>query len=594
LTSVTIPNSVTSIGSSAFYNCSGLTSVTISNSIISIGNGAFSNCSRLAQVNFNAENCYTSGKIFSGCSNLSTLCIGNKVRYIPDSTFYNCSGLRSVTFYGAQTRIMGTGAFAGVPNTTPIYIPCGSIAWYIQFLNAFYNLLESISYKYAVSSQDSLMGSVSTTEPPTCNNNSVWTINAIPNSGYLFSHWSDRDTNSTRTLKVNKDTALVAYFKNASQPWYRFAVMSEDTNKGTVQIVVQPTQTNPQATFIALPQTGYTFTRWSDGNTQNPRTLTVTQDTILVACFTSSSQQWYNFSVVSEDTNKGTIQIVTQPTQSNPQATFIALPQTGYTFTRWSDGNTQNPRTLTVTQDTILVAYFTATSPQWYNFSVTSEDVNKGTIQIVVQPSQDNPQATFIALPNTGYEFHHWSDGNTQNPRSITVTQDTALVAYFVSKYVRTVDTNQGDVQMLRQPTLDNPQMIVLAIPKPGYTFAYWEDRMNGQTMTRKDGNNTDNPRTLVWEEGMTLIAHFTKSTTGIQDGMAANNAVRIYPNPAKNQITISGLEQPTAIQIVNAMGQTIKRFNNISESIVINIQDLSKGMYFVRIGNNVRKFVVE
>ena len=259
LTSITIPNSVTSIGERAFYNCSnlaqvnfnadsciymgnstypvfavcanlsiinignnvkhipayafsgcsGLTSVTISNSIISIGNGAFSNCSRLAQVNFNAENCYTSGKIFSGCSNLSTLCIGNKVRYIPDSTFYNCSGLRSVTFYGAQTRIMGTGAFAGVPNTTPIYIPCGSTAWYIQFLNAFYNLLESISYKYAVSSQDSLMGSVSTTEPPTCNNNSVWTIKATPNSGYLFSHWSDRDTNSTRTLKVNKDTALV-------------------------------------------------------------------------------------------------------------------------------------------------------------------------------------------------------------------------------------------------------------------------------------------------------------------------------------------------------------------------------------------------
>ena len=297
---------------------------------------------------------------------------------------------------------------------------------------------------------------------------------------------------------------------------------------------------------------------------------------------------------MSEDTNKGTVQIVVQPTQTNPQATFIALPQTGYTFTRWRDGNTQNPRTLTVTQDTILVAYFMATSPQWYNFSITSENVNKGTVQIVVQPSQDNPQATFIALPNTGYEFHHWSDGNVQNPRSLTVTQDTALVAYFVSKYVRTADTNQGDVQMLRQPTQDNPQMVVLAIPKPGYAFAYWEDRMNGQTMVHKDGNNTDNPRTLILEDGMTLIAHFTKSTTGIQDGTAENNAVKIYPNPAKNQITISGLEQPMDIQIFNTAGQTVKRYNRVSESIVINIQELSKGMYFVRIGNNVRKLVVE
>ena len=44
LTSVTIPNSVTSIGYGAFYDCSGLTSITIPNSVTSIGNGAFNNC----------------------------------------------------------------------------------------------------------------------------------------------------------------------------------------------------------------------------------------------------------------------------------------------------------------------------------------------------------------------------------------------------------------------------------------------------------------------------------------------------------------------------------------------------------------------
>ncbi|MBO4738045.1 MAG: T9SS type A sorting domain-containing protein [Bacteroidales bacterium] len=48
-------------------------------------------------------------------------------------------------------------------------------------------------------------------------------------------------------------------------------------------------------------------------------------------------------------------------------------------------------------------------------------------------------------------------------------------------------------------------------------------------------------------------------------------------------------MEQATDIQIVNVMGQSIKGFCNISENITINIQDLSKGMYFVRIGNNVR-----
>ncbi len=49
-TSVTIPNSVTSIGQSAFYNCSGLTSVSIPNSVTSIGNNAFYECSALTDV----------------------------------------------------------------------------------------------------------------------------------------------------------------------------------------------------------------------------------------------------------------------------------------------------------------------------------------------------------------------------------------------------------------------------------------------------------------------------------------------------------------------------------------------------------------
>ena len=80
----------------------------------------------------------------------------------------------------------------------------------------------------------------------------------------------------------------------------------------------------------------------------------------LQAYFASTNPQWYSFSVVSEDTNKGTVVITTQPTQDYPQASFAAVPKTGFTFARWSDGNTQNPRTITVTQDTVIIAYFSA------------------------------------------------------------------------------------------------------------------------------------------------------------------------------------------------------------------------------------------
>ena len=127
-----------------------------------------------------------------------------------------------------------------------------------------------------------------------------------------------------------------------------------------MQVIGTPNCSNPQITIIATPNNGLYFSHWSDGDSNARRTITITQDTTIIAYFTQQSQSWYNFNVISEDTSKGTIQIITQPSRVNPQAIIVALPNTGYTFTRWSDGNTQNPRALTVTQDTILIAFFTS------------------------------------------------------------------------------------------------------------------------------------------------------------------------------------------------------------------------------------------
>ena len=104
LTSVNIPNSVTSIGNFAFENCTGLTSVNIPNSVTSIGNDAFSDCSGLTSVTI--PNSVTSIEIctFSGCTGLTSVNIGNGVTSIGSLAFSYCSSLKDLYFDGTKAQ----------------------------------------------------------------------------------------------------------------------------------------------------------------------------------------------------------------------------------------------------------------------------------------------------------------------------------------------------------------------------------------------------------------------------------------------------------------------------------------------------------
>jgi len=122
LTSITIPNSVTSIGYNAFFGCTGLTSVTIPNSVTSIGGGAFSGCTGLTSITIpNSVTSIGSGA-FSGCTGLTSITIPNSVTSIGSGAFSGCTGLTSVTIPNSVTSI-GGGAFSGCTGLTSITIP---------------------------------------------------------------------------------------------------------------------------------------------------------------------------------------------------------------------------------------------------------------------------------------------------------------------------------------------------------------------------------------------------------------------------------------------------------------------------------------
>ena len=122
LTSVTIPDSVTTIGESAFSGCSSLTSVTIPDSVTTIGNSAFYKCSSLTSVTI-PNSVTTIGKeAFSRCSNLTSVTIPDSVTEIGSGAFYGCSSLKSVTIPNSVTTI-GKEAFSRCSNLASVTIP---------------------------------------------------------------------------------------------------------------------------------------------------------------------------------------------------------------------------------------------------------------------------------------------------------------------------------------------------------------------------------------------------------------------------------------------------------------------------------------
>ena len=121
LSSIVLPNVITTIGSWAFNNCSGLTcSLTIPNSVVSIGYSAFSDCSGLTG-DLIIPNSVTSlgGSAFYNCSGFTgSLTIGNSVTSIGYRTFYNCSGFMGRLTIGNSVTSIGPDAFNNCSHFT--------------------------------------------------------------------------------------------------------------------------------------------------------------------------------------------------------------------------------------------------------------------------------------------------------------------------------------------------------------------------------------------------------------------------------------------------------------------------------------------
>ena len=122
-------------------------------------------------------------------------------------------------------------------------------------------------------------------------------------------------------------------------------------------------------------------------------------------------------------TNGTTSRSVAQSTPMN----ISAQAASGYTFSKWSDNNTNATRAVQITKNTTYTAYFI---PNSVTLTVTSNNTSYGTVS-GGGTYKYNTSVTLTATPKTGYHFVQWSDGNKNASRTVTATANATYTATF-------------------------------------------------------------------------------------------------------------------------------------------------------------------
>ena len=195
------------------------------------------------------------------------------------------------------------------------------------------------------------------------------------------------------------------------------------------------------------------------------------------------------------------------------------------------------------------------------------------------------------AVPSEGYHFVYWNDGNTDNPRAITVTGDATYVATFevnlpdITYYtVTAISNNDAYGTVSGGGRYEEGTVAVLtAMPNGDYYFVSWQD------------GNTDNPRTVIVAADATYIATF-EAEVGIEEVEDADGIV-LHPNPAGGQVSLRGVELGAVVTVVDMQGRVHSEIRSQKSEITLDVSQWPAGTYFVRIAGErqtaVRRLLV-
>ena len=375
--SVQIPNTVRTIVIRAFSACDSLTSLVIPNSVTSIGMQAFAGSFNITSIVLPDSLTTIDQGIFENDTSLISVVVPDAVVSIGSGAFSQCYSLRSVTF-GSCVRSIG-----------------GLLFW-----NCY--ALDSLIFKSDVApnvGSDLFPGAPDTL------------VIDIPCGSY-HSYYAVFGANHTYIVpSVNLSMSVSSIF-----PDWGAASVIQDADQ-------QDVRCDSSAVIQAVANYGYHFTGWSNGSMANPDTLMIDRDSVLTASFAKNT---YTVEVHSSDQNIGSVSgggVFEYLDTTVLTATAVAP----YHFVRWSDGNTQNPRRFVVTGNAVRTAFFGIDT---FCVSLLVDNVTHGTCTGFGNYPYGSA-ASVVAVPYSGYQFSHWSDGSTYNPYTFAVVDDVQLTAFF-------------------------------------------------------------------------------------------------------------------------------------------------------------------
>ena len=423
VTSVTIPDSVTSIPDAAFANCFQLTNISIPNSVTYIGYSAFSSCTSLKSVTLPSSLSSISEALFSGCSQLTTIHIPDSVSSIQSYAFCACENLKTIRIPVTVTSI-GDCAFDVCPSSMTVTYPGSKTQWDAITKGSYNDVLEN---NLICAMLEATFTADGTTLAPaqTIDRGGKFTKPAAPSKeNHTFAGWYNGD----EKFDFDADTTNAPNVLELVATW--------DINKYTVQFVSEhgsfKDQTIEHGKLIetdklTIPEVeGYTFDDWyadKDHNTKFDFTKPITSNTTVYAKWTAND--YY----VSFFTEHGA-----PPTSQNVKYNGTAddpgkLSAEGYTFIGWYTDETYTKEfdfTKPITSNTTVYAKWTAKD---YEVSFVTEHGDAPASQNVPYNGTAKDPGKLKA---EGYTFIGWYTDHTCTTEfkfSTPITGDTKIYA---------------------------------------------------------------------------------------------------------------------------------------------------------------------